>query len=649
MSKQSLIVQIMADASRYTRGLGQAASATGRFGASARAELSRLKSFATSLHGQLAGLGIGVGLAKMSKDTAVFERDMRQLQVNIGATREEMEAWRKEAFENQKRYGTLVSDQKELADSLQAAGLDLDAVRAAAEPVSKTLAVAKTNADALGKAMGVAREQFGVDITSKAATEELLDKMVVAGRLGNAELENLPDIFARVGGRAKEANFTLDQTLALTEALSKSEPQADRLATLVDSTLRIFTNAKYMRDATDATGVNFFDSKGARRNPIDVIKDMKIAYDRLTTDAQRNNFLDKAFGKTDMDTQRGLKKALEDGTLGVIDQFYKELQNASGTINKDLKTAMDNAVTQANRLKGALQEAVENGFARPLGEAFTNIVGFAMDDVSEGGLGLDGKDMMKIGGGIAAISYLAGILIRGRTGKGGAAIGNPVSTAAGVVQGKVWEQMGVQPVYVVNMGEGGMGGGDIPGVPGKTKSGKPGLPKIPPIPLLSILAATAPLAAMYGVSEWASQRDKYDSRAKSMVEFSGGLEKTVRKMFGWAGYETQQEKFLRTQAVKFQELNPKEAQNYQAQYEKVKALLDGTAQQSEAAIKNAGDAVVNNSNAVQQALLAQVGQTKIQGDIGIQITAAPGLMVQASAVGNSNTQLNVGKTNTGAK
>ena len=29
------------------------------------------------------------------------------------------------------------------------------------------------DADALGKAMGVAREQFGVDITSKAATEEL--------------------------------------------------------------------------------------------------------------------------------------------------------------------------------------------------------------------------------------------------------------------------------------------------------------------------------------------------------------------------------------------------------------------------------------------------------------------------------------------
>ena len=647
MSKQSLIVQIMADASRYTRGLGQAASATGRFGASARAELSRLKSFATSLHGQLAGLGIGVGLAKMSKDTAVFERDMRQLQVNIGATREEMEAWRKEAFENQKRYGTLVSDQKELADSLQAAGLDLDAVRAAAEPVSKTLAVAKTNADALGKAMGVAREQFGVDITSKAATEELLDKMVVAGRLGNAELENLPDIFARVGGRAKEANFTLDQTLALTEALSKSEPQADRLATLVDSTLRIFTNAKYMRDATDATGVNFFDSKGARRNPIDVIKDMKIAYDRLTTDAQRNNFLDKAFGKTDMDTQRGLKKALEDGTLGVIDQFYKELQNASGTINKDLKTAMNNAVTQANRLKGALQESVENGLARPLGDAFSGVVKKLMDSKEEGGWGLTGNQMLAGGAAAGVGAYALGRFGGGLLGKFGRGI---TGTASGVAAGKALEQAaGVQPVYVVNMAEGGMSGGAGDLLSKGGKAGRAGgfarYAKVGG----SLALAAAPLAAMYGVSEWASQRDKYDSRAKSMVEFSGGLEQTFRKMFGWAGYETQQEKYLKTRADQLRDLNPKEAQNYQAQYEKVKALLDGTAQQSEAAIKNAGDAVVNNSNAVQQALLAQVGQTKIQGDIGIQITAAPGLMVQASAVGNSNTQLNVGKTNTGAK
>ena len=85
-------------------------------------------------------------------------------------------------------------------------------------------------------------------------------------RLGNAELENLPDIFARVGGNAKAANFNLDQTLALVELLSKSEPQAERLATLVDSTMRVFTNMRYMKEAQKATGIGFYDERQAPRS-----------------------------------------------------------------------------------------------------------------------------------------------------------------------------------------------------------------------------------------------------------------------------------------------------------------------------------------------------------------------------------------------
>lgn len=645
MSNQSLIVKIIANAQGYVSGIGRADSATRRFGAQVRAEFSRMKNLATSLHGQLAGLGVAVGFAQLAKDTAVFERDMRQLQVNLGASRDEMEAWRREAFENQKRYGTLLADQKELADSLQAAGLDLTAIRAAAEPISKTLAVAKTSAEKLGQAMGVAREQFGVDISDKQAAEELLDKMVVSGRLGNAELENLPDIFARVGGRAKEANFTMDQTLALVEALSKSEPQAERLATLVDSTLRVFTNAKYMKDATKATGVSFFDVSGARRNPIDVIKDIKIAYDKLKTDAERNSFLDAAFGKTDMDTQRGLKKALEDGTLAVIDGFYKQIQNASGTVDKDLKTAMDNAVTQVNRLKGALKESVENGFTRPLGDGLAAVIKKLMDSPEQGGFGLSGNEMLAGGAAAAAGTYALGRFGQGVLGKLGR---GAVGTAGGVAVGKALESTaGVQPVFVVNMPAGGIGG-DMPGMPGKNgKTGGNGVPKFPAVGAL--LPAAALGGTMYGVTHWAGQREKYDARAKSMVEFSGGLEKVLRKMFGWAGYQTEQEKNLKTRAAQLKDLNPKESQAYQAQYEKVKALLDGTAQQSEAAIRQAGDAVVSSNQAVSQALIAQVGNTEIKGNIGITVTASPLLQVQTTAVGNSNTALNVGKTNTGAK
>ena len=73
------------------------------------------------------------------------------------------------------------------------------------------------------------------------------------------------------------------------------------------------------------------------------------------------------------------------------------------------------------------------------------------------------------------------------------------------------------------------------------------------------------------------------------------------------------------------------------------------AEQTAQAITQSGEAVVSQSQAVQQALIAQVGNTKIEGQINVAVSASPLLQIQASAVGNGNTQLNVGKTNTAAK
>ena len=68
----------------------------------------------------------------------------------------------------------------------------------------------------------------------------MLDQMYAAGKLGNAELENLADIFARVGNNAKTAGLSFEGALAFIERMSLVERQPERLATLVDSTLRLF-------------------------------------------------------------------------------------------------------------------------------------------------------------------------------------------------------------------------------------------------------------------------------------------------------------------------------------------------------------------------------------------------------------------------
>ena len=167
----------------------------------------------------------------------------------------------------------------------------------------------------------------------------------------------------------------------------------------------------------------------------------------------------------DEDTYKGMDKALQEGTLEKIDEFNRQLRNATGTVDRDLGTAMDNAVTQANRLKGAFHEAIEDGVMRPLDNAFTNVVGFMMDSKEQGGLGLSGESMLKIGGGALSAALLGGMAIRltrGLRGGGGLlGIGGNLATAKAMEHAA-----GVQPVFVVNMPGGGFGGGALPGLGG---------------------------------------------------------------------------------------------------------------------------------------------------------------------------------------
>lgn len=458
MSALDLVVRIAADGARYSAGMNAMQRATRNSVNFVKAEFAGLKSAFSSVQGQLAGLGLGIGVAKVVQDAGRFEKQMRLLQVSTGDTRADMEGWRQDMLRHQQNTGTLVSTQTELSEALQAVGLSMKQIRAVIEPASNTMAVAKTNADQLGKAMGVASKHFKIDLTDTNAVETLLDQMLVAGRLGNAELENLPDIFAKVGARAVEANFSMSQTLALIESLSQAEPQSDRLGTLVDSTLRIFSNAKYMKDAAKGTGVRFFNKDGSRRDPLEILQDMKVKYDKLKTDKQRMLFIDKAFGKSDLDTQRGLKQAMDKGTLQEIAKFKKEIEHAKGQAKKDLPTAIDNLPDQINRLTAALRKAVDDGFARPLNDALARGIGKLLNPKDKGGMGLDGQDLML--GGAAAV---AGTYVMGRLGMGLAKkIGG---LGAGVATGKALEHAaGVTPVYVVNMPAGGLDGSGLPGL-----------------------------------------------------------------------------------------------------------------------------------------------------------------------------------------
>lgn len=446
----NLALRLSADVTRLMGGLSKGETGLKKFGAAAKGELAALGHFAGSVEGKLAQLGLGVSAIAVGLQSAQLDKDLKQLQLTAGATAAEADLLRQSLMDAQIATGQGVDELKGGVDALIAGGLGIAQATATVAPMAETLAVSKTNADALAKAMGVAATQFDIDLSKTEEARLLLDKMVVAGRAGNAELENLPDIFARVGSSAKSSNLSLDQTLALVETLSLVEPNAERLATLTDSTLRVFTNANYMKSAAKATGVKFFDADGSRRDALAVIQDIKAQYDKLDTDAKRFKFINAAFGQADLDTQRGLKTLLDGGSLGKLDSVFAEVRDASGTIARDLPDAIGNAVDQTNRLKGALREAADD-FAKPVNDTLSGLIKWGMDSKENGGLGLDGKDML-LGGALGAAGLFGAARYGGKALSGLA--GKLGGTAAGVATGKALEEAaGVQPVYVVNMPE----------------------------------------------------------------------------------------------------------------------------------------------------------------------------------------------------
>ena len=502
----SLALRLYTDAARFVSGLSQAEGGVRRFGQTAKREFDALKGALGSIQGQLATLGLTTGTVASLMQSARMDKGLVQIGQTAGMTRTEVAELRRELFRMAGDTGQQVDDLQLGFNNAVQAGLKFREALPVIDATNKAMAVTGASADRLTASLSVAGTAYQFDLAKPGMAISLLDKMTVAGRQGNAELQNLSDIFGRVGVNAASAGLSFDKTLGFIEALSLVERQPERLATLADSTLRLFTNLNYMKEAAQATNVRFFEKDGSRRDPVAVLRDVKKEYDKLTTDKDRALFMQKAFGKADLDTIKGLKTLLGGDMLGKVDEFAKAIGDAGGTIEKNLPEAISNAVDQTGRLKAELRKAADD-FAKPINDALAKTIQWGMDKKENGGLGLSGKEMI-VGGSALALGTLAAARY------GGMALGGLAKrfggTAAGVAEGKALETAaGVTPVFVVNW----------PASIGGSAVGE--------------IAATAA-----GSAAGAGTAGKVASRAKSLAVLAGGLPLSAWGSMGAAGLAT---------------------------------------------------------------------------------------------------------------
>lgn len=425
---------LMSMASEGSRAMNMLRGSAARIGGAMEAMTGRYAS-------AIAGMGVSYKAVRAVMDSAALDKMLIRVGNTAGASKEQVETLRKELFTMARSTGQSSDDLLMGFYALVQSGQGWDEALATIQAINPAMAVTGASAETLAGAMGVAAQAFNFDLSNLETGKLMLDQMYAAGKLGNAELENLADIFARVGNNAKTAGLSFEGALAFIERMSLVERQPERLATLVDSTLRLFNNQTYQDEAARVTGVNFYNADGSRREMFDVLADMRERYRaNFKTDAERDRAFSQAFGKTDLDTQRGLRIFFDAESIEDARRFSGEIGSAGGLIAKELPSAVSNAVDQTSRLKAALADAADS-FARPINDAISDGIQWLLDDEKLSGTELLAGGALAAGAGFGALKFGGRALSR----LGGGALGKVMQGMGGL--GKLPLPL---PVYVVN-------------------------------------------------------------------------------------------------------------------------------------------------------------------------------------------------------
>jgi hypothetical protein len=427
--------------------------------AATRAEIGRVRGMMSGVNGHLAGAGLGIGVGLSVANSAKTDRRMIQLGQTANMSPAQNEDMRKEIFRVSKSYGNDPDSILGGAEALLAGGLSPKAAKSSIDAIGQASALRNADPTILAGAGMAAKEAYGFDLENPATMLDILQKMTIAGDAAKAELTDLGDIFSKVGGNANAAGFKFHQSLGLIESLSNVEPNAENLRTMTGNFLSVFNTGTYQQQVSKTTGVEFFNKDKSRRDPFEVIADLRKKYDKMPDDKSRASFFNVVFKSMDRDAVTAWRWMLtgdrQSNMVGISDQVH----NAAPIFNQQLKENTGSATGTAGRMRATLRDATDR-MSRPINEAFANMGSYLLDD-----LNLSGEQMIGLGAATAIGGYYTG---RGLKKGAGALLnklpgmGNPLETMQGIAVGKVLEEAtGVTSVFVTNWPAPGLNMGGI--------------------------------------------------------------------------------------------------------------------------------------------------------------------------------------------
>ena len=432
----------------YSKELGKMGTATKKFSSDTLAAVNKIDGVFSGMKTKLGAIGVSLSLGAASNEIIDLDARLTRMGMTADASAEQINALKQKIFEAAQDPNIKI-DPSKIVDALDVVMTKTGSLEYV-EANIKNIAVALQASGAAGEEMGDVFSEFQKKGFAAAEISQLMDDLVKQGDQGEYTFQK----FAKTGKAVLSSYSTIGSTVedvkklnAVMQILVADTKNEELAATALDAVIAELSDPN-KQEKLGIIGVRVRDSAGEFRDLAEIMDDvLAVAQKEGNID-----FLSEVFGVTSMKAVRAFQnygknyKKLTEGlgdTTGALEAksarmagtMKANLQNLQTTFLKFADTNLAKPLERLNDLLSYLSEKPER-----LEKVFNTI---------KYGLGaiVAVKGLAKVSGFIGSISSGISTLTGGsmQAALGGALPGNGAGAASGL------------PVFVTNMGQGGMG------------------------------------------------------------------------------------------------------------------------------------------------------------------------------------------------
>lgn len=360
---------------------------------SSQTSLGNLKNSLTELAAAIRGVAAAAGAALTAasgyvvKVGTAFESSMSKVQALSGASEQEFEALSAAAKEMGATTSKTAAQAADALGYMALAGWNTQQMLGGLEPILRASEAGAMDLATCSDLVTDSMSAMGIQVDDLG---HYLDVVAKAQSSSNTNMQQLLSAYVQCGGTLRNLNVDIEESATLLGVLANRGKKGEEAGTALNSIMVNLIGAnRSAKTAMDALGVSAWDADG---NFIGLTETLQLLIDRLNdpsvTAAEKNNFIAKIGGKTQMDTLQ----ALLTGVNEEAGALFETLSDCSGAAEDTAKTMQQNLTGALTMFTSALEGVgieVYESFKEPLTDAVnegTDMLSLMVERINQGDL-----------------------------------------------------------------------------------------------------------------------------------------------------------------------------------------------------------------------------------------------------------------------